>query len=205
MNNWSALKTDEQGLVPAVIQDAETKAVLMLGYLNEDALALTGSSGFVHFFSRSRQKIWKKGETSGNTLAVNSVDVDCDHDTLLITVTPTGPTCHTGETNCFGADAPRFGFLDSLWELVVDRSRKRPSDSYTVELLEAGPDATGRKLVEEATEVLISAKNHLAGIDDEERLTQELADLLFHFLVAMRERGVEPDALMDELRRRQSW
>ncbi len=202
MSNWSALKADRQGLVPAIIQDAETKAVLMLGYLDEDALALTVSSGFVHFFSRSRQKLWKKGETSGNTLTVRSIDVDCDQDAVLITATAQGPTCHTGEVNCFATDAARFGFLDSLWEVIDDRSQRRPSGSYTVELLDAGPDMTARKLVEESTEVLISAKNHEAGIDDDERLTQELGDVMYHFLVTMRERGIEPDALMDELRKR---
>jgi phosphoribosyl-ATP pyrophosphohydrolase/phosphoribosyl-AMP cyclohydrolase len=202
MSNWSTLKTDSHGLVPAIIQDAETKSVLMLGYLNEEALGLTVSSGFVHFFSRSRRKLWKKGGTSGNMLVVKSVDVDCDNDALLITATQTGPTCHTGELNCFAIDAPRFGFLDNLWGLIDDRSRRRPSGSYVVKLLDAGPDMTARKLVEEATEVLISAKNHVSGTDDDQRLTQELGDVLFHFLVTMRERNIEPGALMDELRRR---
>jgi phosphoribosyl-ATP pyrophosphohydrolase/phosphoribosyl-AMP cyclohydrolase len=175
----------------------------MLGYLNEEALALTISSGFVHFWSRSRQELWKKGETSGNTLATSSVEVDCDSDALLIKATASGPTCHTGEANCFATDASQFGFLDTLWDVIDDKATHRPAGSYTAQLIESGPDLTARKLVEEATEVLISAKNHVAGTDDDQRLSEELGDVFFHLLVTMRERGIEPAGVMDELRNRQ--
>ena len=202
MSNWSTLTTDQSGLIPGIVQDAESGAVLMLGYLNEEALALTISSGFVHFWSRSRQELWKKGETSGNTLATGSVEVDCDSDALLIKATPNGPTCHTGEANCFATDASQFGFLDTLWDVIDDRATHLPAESYTTQLIEAGPDLTGRKLVEEATEVLIAAKNHAAGSDSDLRLSEELSDVVFHLLVTMRERGIDPAAVMDELRSR---
>lgn len=202
MSNWSTLTTDQAGLIPGIVQDAETGAVLMLGYLNEEALAQTISSGFVHFWSRSRQELWRKGEASGNTLATVSVEVDCDSDALLIKATPDGPTCHTGEANCFATDASQFGFLDTLWNVIDDRATHLPEGSYTTQLIKAGPDLTARKLVEEATEVLISAKNHAAGIDDDQRLSEEVGDVLFHLLVTMRERNIDPSGVMDELRTR---
>ena len=198
---------DERGLVAAIVQDAGTSQVLMLGWMNEGALRLTESTGFVHFWSRSRQEMWKKGETSGNTLALVSLAVDCDGDAVLVRAEPAGPTCHTGRTSCF--DEPNaialqgFSGLESLWSVIASRAAQRPAGSYTTSLLEGGVDTVGRKVTEEATEVLLAAKDHAAGTADDARLAEEAADLLYHLLVLLAERGVEPRAVTRELRARE--
>lgn len=187
-------------LLPAVIQDAATAQVLMLGWMSPESLELTRSTGIVHFWSRARQEIWEKGATSGNRLHVETLALDCDEDALLVTVHPDGPTCHTGAISCWTSDA-RAGFadLDSLWDVISHRAAARPADSYTTALLERGPEGAGRKLVEEATEVLLAAKDHAAGLADDLRLAEEAADLIYHLFVTLTERGVDPGAVLDVL------
>jgi phosphoribosyl-ATP pyrophosphohydrolase/phosphoribosyl-AMP cyclohydrolase len=204
------LRFDAAGLIPAVVQDASTGRVLMVGYQNEAALAATEETGQVHFWSRSRGELWRKGETSGNTLELVSIEADCDGDALLITARPTGPTCHTGLTSCFdtavlaGEPVAGQGFatLEGLWEVVASRATERPEGSYTARLLDGGVDATGRKVTEEATEVLLAAKDAAAGIGDPDRLAEEAADLVYHLLVLLAERDVPPSALLAVLAER---
>lgn len=175
-------------LTPAIVQDAETGRVLMLAWMDEDALRLTRETGEAHFFSRSRQRLWRKGETSGNTLAVDELRDDCDGDAILMRVRPAGPTCHTGAVTCF---APW------LWRRVAERAKERPEGSYVVSLLDAGPAAAARKVGEEGLEVALAG----AGESDE-RLVSEIADLWFHTYVLLAARGLDPSAVEDELRAR---
>lgn len=191
---------DDGGLVAAVVQDAETARVLMLGWMNREALERTRRSGRVTFWSRSRQELWEKGETSGNWLEVVSVEPDCDGDALLVEVIPHGPTCHTGSATCWG-DKPVAGFagLDRLWDTISERVAQRPRGSYTTRLLEQGPDGPGRKLVEESTELLLAAKDHAAGAADDGRVAEEAADLLYHLLVVLAERDVDPAEVLSVL------
>lgn len=199
----AALAYDDAGLMPGVIQDADSGNVLMVGYLNRDAVRKTLATGEVHFWSRSREELWRKGETSGNTLNLVEIDADCDRDALLIRAIPAGPTCHTGDASCFGPEsaAPGQGFarLDRLWRTITLRAAQRPEGSYTAELLDGGVDAVGRKVMEEAAELLIAAKNHAAGTEGANRLIEEAADVLFHLLVLLAERGVTPTAVLGEL------
>ena len=192
---------DTTGLAPAIVQDATTGAVLMLGYMSADTLELTAESGFVHFWSRSRGEVWRKGATSGNSFAVESIHVDCDADAVLVEVTPAGPACHRGTTTCFdeipnqpeGVVQPAFRFdeLNALWGVIDERSRLLPDGSYTVQLIEGGTDVAGRKVVEEATEVLLAAKNHASG-ESADRIHEEIADLIYQALVLLAERGLKP-------------
>lgn len=216
MIDWSDLSPAPDGLVVAVVQDRDG-LVRMVGYVSEESWAATMKSGLVTFWSRSRSRLWQKGEESGNVLHLLDAAVDCDGDALLLTVDPVGPTCHTGETTCFTRDGSprsrsdgtrsaraereggRFRFLDTLWSIIESRAQERPEGSYTTSLIEGGPDTTGRKVVEEATEVLVAAKNHAAGIDDDQRLAEEAADLVYHLLVTLAERGVEPALVTAEL------
>lgn len=197
------LAFDEQGLVPGIVQDAGTGRVLMLGYLNEEAVEATMATGRVHFWSRSRRALWQKGESSGNVLEVVGVDPDCDRDALLIRARPAGPTCHTGAVSCFESaptDAPQgFAFLEELWATIAARAVDRPAGSYTVELLGGGVDLAGRKVLEEAGEVLLAAKDHAAGAADGEELAAEAADLLYHLLVLLSERSLPPRAVIEVL------
>lgn len=173
------------GLVPAIIQDAATRDVLMLGYMNREALEKTQREGVVTFFSRSRQCLWQKGETSGNVLHVQHIVADCDGDTLLVQVQPVGNTCHTGAETCFGAR--QDDALDVLRELeaVVQQRRDMPSEqSYTASLFQRGINAIAQKVGEEAVELVIEAKD-----DNPERLLNEAADLLFHLLVLLAAKG----------------
>ena len=154
------------GLVPAVIQDGADGRVLMVAYMDAEALAATIATGDVHFHSRSRDRLWRKGETSGNVLRLIDLATDCDGDALLVTVEPAGPTCHRETRSCFdpdGAPAVRtsqgFAWLETLWTTVAERAEQRPPGSYTVSLLDGGVDAAGRKVTEEATEVLLAAKD----------------------------------------------
>jgi phosphoribosyl-ATP pyrophosphohydrolase/phosphoribosyl-AMP cyclohydrolase len=200
---------DEDGLVPGIVQDATSGRVLMLGYLNAESLERTRVTGKVHFWSRSRQELWMKGETSGNLLEVVDVSADCDGDALLIRARPAGPTCHTGKTSCFDVSPPLaigstpvgFAALDTLWSVIADRARSRPEGSYTVRLLDGGVDTAARKVTEEATEVLMAAKDHAAG-GSADQVAEETADLLYHLLVLLAERGIDPAAVLEVLRRR---
>ncbi len=191
------------GLVPAIVQDHQTGAVLMLGYMNEESLHQTLRDSLVTFYSRSRHEIWRKGATSGNFLHLVDVAIDCDGDALLITARPDGPTCHTGSRSCFGTPEPNIGFdrLEGLWRVIVQRAATKPEGSYTAQLIAGGVNATGRKLTEEATEVLLAAKDHAAGVNQGE-LAEEAADLLYHLLVVLAERGESPASVLDVLDRR---
>jgi phosphoribosyl-ATP pyrophosphohydrolase/phosphoribosyl-AMP cyclohydrolase len=204
------------GLVPAVVQDVADGRVLMVAYMDAEALVATLDTGEVHFHSRSRGRLWRKGETSGNVLRLVGLAPDCDGDALLVTAEPAGPTCHRGTRSCFdpdGAppdrDSQGFGWLETLWTTIQARAADRPEGSYTARLLAGGVDAAARKVTEEATEVLIAAKDdataEAAGLDraaTREALAGEAADLLFHALVVLAERRVAPNAVVDVLRAR---
>lgn len=193
----------DTGLVPAIVQDERDGRVLMLAWVDAEALAATFETGEVHFRSRSRGRLWRKGEESGNVLRLRSVSLDCDGDALLFTVDPVGPTCHRGTRSCFDPEGSAevrgqgFAWLESLWRTLAARAVERPEGSYTVKLLDGGVDAVGRKVTEEATEVLLAAKN-----DDPQALAGEVADLLFHTLVLLLERGVVPAEPLGVLRER---
>lgn len=193
-----------EALIPAIVQDPETRRVLMMAWMNPEARRLTEETGFVHFWSRSRQKLWKKGEESGNVLSLVEIRSDCDDDTLLVLARPAGPTCHTGADTCWNEphDAG-FARLERLWAVIGQRAAERPEGSYTTRLLDEGPDLPARKVVEEATEVLMAAKDHVHGVADDHRLAEEMADLLYHLLVLIRERGLEPAAVLDVLAERE--
>jgi phosphoribosyl-ATP pyrophosphohydrolase/phosphoribosyl-AMP cyclohydrolase len=202
------VRFDNQGLIPAIVQHARSGEVLMLGYMNEAALRQTLESKLVTFWSRSRQSIWQKGETSGNLLRLVDLRQDCDGDALLVLAEPAGPTCHTGEPTCFhrrlnGEMAqdrvPASGMLTELSDLIARRAAERPEGSYVVKLLDGGVDRIGKKIGEEAAEVIIAAKNNSAP-----ELTWELADLLFHSMLLLAKQGVPIEAIWAELRRRHS-
>lgn len=253
------------GLVPAVVQDRVDGRVLMLAYMDEEAFGATLATGEVHFHSRSRGRLWRKGETSGNVLRLVSLALDCDGDALLVTVDPHGPTCHRGTRSCFdpdgapaGTDAPGnsgaparndppvssgapagsgapatsdppassgapassdtpgrsdpraasdgqgFAWLETLWATIASRASERPAGSYTTSLLEGGVDAVGRKVTEEATEVLLAAKDDAVAPSGTTRaaLVGEAADLLYHVLVLLAERGSSPAEVVAVLRER---
>ena len=198
------LKWSGDGLIPGVVQDARTGQVLMVAYLNRESYAATLESGYAHFWSRSRQELWFKGATSGATLEVVTIAADCDADTLLITARPAGPACHRHTTTCFD-DAPPgegFGWLEQLWDVIASRAAERPAGSYTTRLLEGGVDLAGRKLMEEATEVLMAARDHARGEADNRRVAEEMADLLYHLLVLAADREVSPSEMIAVLEER---
>lgn len=174
------------GLLPAIIQHVQTGEVLMLGYMNAEALDVTQRTGHVTFFSRSKQRLWTKGESSGHVLALQSIRVDCDADTLLVQALPHGPTCHTGTSSCFGDEVrPPLGFLAELDALVAQRHAERPDGSYTTRLFEGGVRRIAQKVGEEGVETA------LAGVaQGDEELLGEAADLLFHLSVLLRARGL---------------
>jgi phosphoribosyl-ATP pyrophosphohydrolase/phosphoribosyl-AMP cyclohydrolase len=215
------LRFGADGLVPAIVQDATDGRVLMLAWMDAEALAATIATGEVHFHARSRGRLWRKGETSGNVLRLVDLSADCDADALLVSVDPVGPTCHRGTRSCFDPDgAPGvrtsqgFAWLETLWSVVASRAVERPAGSYTTALLDGGVDAVARKVTEEATEVLLAAKDDAAaeasgtGDGDRDRdrtrgaLAGEAADLVYHALVLLAERGVAPAAVVDVLRER---
>jgi len=175
-------------LKAAIVQDSATGRVLMLAWMDEEAERLTRESGEAWFWSRSRQELWHKGATSGNTLAVDEIRDDCDGDALLVRVTPAGPACHTGSVSCFAPE---------LWRTIAERAATRPAESYTTELLEAGVGACARKVGEEAVEVAVAALD-----ESDERLVEESADLVYHLYVLLAARGLDVAAVDDELRRR---
>lgn len=183
------------GLVPAIVQDYATKEVLMLGYMNEEALAETNNSGKVTFFSRSKQRLWTKGETSDNYLFVREIKVDCDKDTLLIKADPAGPVCHTGADTCFGdGNRSKTAFIDRLRAIIKDRKDNPTSSSYTASLFAKGINKVAQKVGEEAVEIVIEAKD-----DNKELFLGEAADLLFHYLVLLEAKGFELDEVMEVL------
>jgi phosphoribosyl-ATP pyrophosphohydrolase/phosphoribosyl-AMP cyclohydrolase len=216
------------GLVPAVVQDRADGRVLMVAYMDTEALAATVTTGEAHFHSRSRGRLWRKGETSGNVLHVVSLAIDCDGDALLMTVDPTGPTCHRGTRSCFDAEgqgpglqptseggtagqptSQGFAWLETLWATIASRAAERPPWSYTTSLIEGGVDAAARKVTEEATEVLIAAKDdaiaEAAGTDramTRDALAGETGDLLYHLLVLLAERDLPPAAAIATLQGR---
>ena len=173
------------GLLPAIIQDATTKSVLMLGYMNEEALAKTQDTGNVTFFSRSKNRLWTKGEESGNFLRLVSLKEDCDQDTLLIQVNPQGPTCHKGTDTCWETtNESSFGFLSQLEETIKARKTDDSDDSYVASLFRKGINKIAQKVGEEAIETVIEAKD-----DNEELFLNESADLLFHYLILLQAKG----------------
>jgi phosphoribosyl-ATP pyrophosphohydrolase/phosphoribosyl-AMP cyclohydrolase len=190
----ASLTFDERGLIVAVAQDVATGTVLMVAYMDREALARTVESGEAHFWSRSRRALWRKGETSGNVLHVESIHTDCDGDALLLAVHPTGPACHTGRRSCF---AEAVTTLDQLDAVLREREALRPRGSYTAELFDAGRTAILRKVGEESIEVLLAGAQ-----ESDEALTSEVADLWFHTAVLLRARGVSPDAVLRVLAQR---
>lgn len=168
------------GLVPAVIQDSRTLQVLMVGYMNEEAFNKTQREGKVTFFSRSKNRLWTKGETSGNWLIVDTLEIDCDNDTLLIKVFPQGPVCHTGTASCFGDKASK-GFLYELEQVIEQRLTDKPEGSYTSRLFSRGVNKVAQKVGEEAVELVIEAKD-----DNIDLFKNEAADLLYHFLILLK-------------------
>ncbi len=186
------------GLIPAIIQDSETNKVLMLGYMNEEALAKTQEIGKVTFYSRTKQRLWTKGEESGNFLNVVSIKDDCDHDTLLIKVNPAGPVCHTGADTCFEEkNTEDLLFLKYLQNFIEKRHREMPEGSYTTSLFQSGINRMAQKVGEEALESVIEACN---GTDD--RLIYESADMLYHLIVLLTSKGLSIEDLARELQKR---
>jgi phosphoribosyl-AMP cyclohydrolase / phosphoribosyl-ATP pyrophosphohydrolase len=192
------------GLVPAIVQDAASGAVLMLGYMNREALAATEATGRVTFFSRSKGRLWTKGESSGHFLEVRSISADCDQDTLLILVQPLGPACHLGTTTCWGRDAPRslaqdLAFLATLEQIVAQRIATRPEGSYTAKLIDAGLTRIAQKVGEEGLELALAA---VAQSDGE--IIGEAADLLFHTALLLKVKGLSLAQVVGELESRHS-
>ncbi|MBO7601931.1 MAG: bifunctional phosphoribosyl-AMP cyclohydrolase/phosphoribosyl-ATP diphosphatase HisIE [Bacteroidaceae bacterium] len=186
------------GLVPAIIQDAETAKVLMLGYMNQEAYDKTVETGLVTFYSRTRQRLWTKGEESGNFLDVVSVKEDCDHDTLLIQVHPRGPVCHTGTDTCWGeVNSEPVMFLKELQRFIQQRHEEMPEGSYTTSLFQSGINKMAQKVGEEAVETIIEAAN---GTND--RLIYEGSDLLYHLIVMLTAKGLSIEDLARELEER---
>jgi phosphoribosyl-ATP pyrophosphohydrolase/phosphoribosyl-AMP cyclohydrolase len=189
-------------LIPAVVQDADSGAVLMLGYMNREALAATRTTGRVTFFSRSKRKLWTKGETSGHYLEVRSIAADCDGDTLLILAHPCGPTCHLGTRTCFGEAPPQssaepFGFLGALTEVLRRRIAERPAGSYTTRLLAEGTRRIAQKVGEEGVELALAAV-----AQSEPEIVAEAADLLYHMTLLLEAKGVSLAGVVAELARR---
>lgn len=186
------------GLIPAIIQDDETNKVLMLGYMNEEALSITKESGKVTFFSRTKQRLWTKGEESGNFLNVVSIQEDCDQDTLLIKVNPVGPVCHTGDDTCFKEENKEdILFFKYLQQFIEKRYQEMPEGSYTTSLFRSGVNRMAQKVGEEAIESVIEACN---GTD--ERLVYESADMIYHLIVLLTSKGLNFEDLARELQKR---
>lgn len=186
------------GLIPAIIQDDKTNKVLMLGYMNEESLAKTQETGKITFFSRTKQRLWTKGEESGNFLQVVSVKEDCDKDTLLFKVNPVGPVCHTGDDTCFGEENKEdIMFFKYLQSFIEKRYKEMPEGSYTTSLFSSGINRMAQKVGEEALESVIEACN---GTD--ERLVYESADMLYHLMVLLTSKGIRIEDLSKELQKR---
>jgi phosphoribosyl-ATP pyrophosphohydrolase/phosphoribosyl-AMP cyclohydrolase len=215
-------KLNQQGLMPAVVQDYQTKEVLMVAYVNQKSLNLSLEKGETVFYSRSRQELWHKGETSGNTQEIKEIYYDCDQDTILFLVEPAGPACHTGEKSCFyrkiaedtdakaekmmemqqqaqniEAEFEKEKVVDFLYDLILSRKEELPEGSYTTYLFEEGIDKILKKVGEESAEVIIASKN-----EPVQELIYESADLVYHMLVLLAERGISPDQIREELKKR---
>ena len=186
------------GLLPAIVQDATTKTVLMLGYMNEEALQHTQASGKVTFFSRSKKRLWTKGEESGHFLNLVSLKADCDHDTLLIQAEPQGPTCHKGTDSCWGEEnKASYGFLTELENTIAQRKAADDDDSYVASLFRKGINKIAQKVGEEAVETVIEAKDN-----DEALFLNESADLLFHYLILLQAKGYQLSDIVRTLEER---
>jgi len=201
MTDLGELKYDDNGLIPAIVVDAESNAVLMLAYMNAESLKISIDEGRTCFWSRSRKKLWRKGETSGNTQHIVSIKTDCDKDTLLVTVIKSGPACHTGADSCFFEDLYSSGdgtaepfSIGTLHGIIKDRKLNKKPGSYTTYLFEKGLDKILKKLGEESTEVIIAAK-----AKNRDETVYELADLTYHIMVLMTEMGISPDDIKNEL------
>lgn len=210
--NIGELKFDENGLIPAIVQDSQSKQVLTLAYMTKESLTKTLESGETWFFSRSRQELWHKGATSGNTQKVTEIRHDCDGDALTVFVEPQGPACHKGDVSCFSgqlwkqdnagqsprdSSVDRFAVIAKLEQIIAAREAERPEGSYTTYLFDEGVDKMLKKVGEEASEVIIAAKNR-----DQEELTWESADLIYHWLVLLREQKLPLDAVLKRLAER---
>ena len=198
------------GLVPVIVQDVDTNEVLMLAYMNEEALKKTIESGYAHYFSRSRNKIWKKGESSGHTQEVKDILVDCDNDTILLKVKQNGVACHTGRKSCFFTNLKtnqiildkeeeiEYNFIDKLYHTLLDRKKADPKTSYVASLFKKGENSILKKVVEEAGEFCFAIKDN-----KKEDIIYEAADLAFHTLVALALKNIHPEAILEELKRRE--
>ena len=203
--NLSELKYDDAGLIPAVVQDFNTGAVLMVAWMNRESLEMTIQSGYTHFWSRSRQQFWKKGETSGHLQKVRELHADCDGDTLLVRVEQAGPACHTNSYSCFfhclqenGEGGPEgSAILEAVYRVILDRANRRPEGSYVASLLEEGTEKVVAKVLEEAGEVAGAARD-----GDGEGLVHEVADLWFHTLVLLGSEQIPPARVFEELAER---
>jgi phosphoribosyl-ATP pyrophosphohydrolase/phosphoribosyl-AMP cyclohydrolase len=196
--------------VPVIVQDIDTNEVLMLAYMNEEALELTQKTGFAHYFSRSRNKIWKKGESSGNTQEVKEILIDCDNDTILLKVKQNGPACHTGRKSCFFTNLKtgeitmdkeediEYNFVDKLYHTLLERKMANPKSSYVASLYHKGENSILKKVAEEAAEFCFAVKD-----DDKKEIIYEAADLAFHTLVALAYKNIHPEAILEELKRRE--
>ncbi|MBE7030321.1 MAG: bifunctional phosphoribosyl-AMP cyclohydrolase/phosphoribosyl-ATP diphosphatase HisIE [Ruminococcaceae bacterium] len=204
------MKFDQNGLIPAIVQDAATRKVLMMAYMNEESLKLTRETGKATFFSRSRNEIWVKGETSGNYQYVEDILVDCDEDCLLITVKPAGPACHTNHTSCFYramegdalVDAPDradSNILNDVFAIICDRRDNPKEGSYTNYLFDKGIDKILKKVGEECAETIIASKNNV-----KDEIALEASDLIYHLMVMLCDRGLTPQDLFDELKKREN-
>ena len=187
------------GLVPAIIQDATTNKVLMLGFMNQEALDKTNELQKVTFFSRTKNRLWTKGEESGNFLYLKEIKIDCDNDTLLIKVTPVGPVCHTGADTCFVEKNESDNFLFDLEQIIIDRKNNPTDASYTASLFKKGINKIAQKVGEEAIELVIEAKD-----DDAHLFKEEAADLMFHYLILLQAKGFGLNDIVDVLKKRHS-
>jgi len=188
---------NKDGLVPAIIQDNITNKVLMLGYLNKESLSLTLSTDVVHFYSRTKQRIWKKGEESGNELMVVSLKEDCDKDTVLIKVNPVGPVCHKGDDTCFEDSNVSDDFISILENIIEDRKINPSDSSYVSSLFKKGTNKIAQKVGEEAVELVIEAKD-----DNDDLFLNESADLLFHYLILLQKKGYKMNDVINVLKNR---
>ena len=188
---------NKDGLVPAIIQDNLTSKVLMLGYLNKESLSLTLNTGVVHFYSRTKQRIWKKGEESGNELKVISIKEDCDNDTVLIKVNPIGPVCHKGDDTCFKEINESTDFIEKLESVIEDRKINPSDSSYVSSLFKKGINKIAQKVGEEAIELVIESKDN-----NDDLFLNESADLLFHYLILLQNKGFKINDVINVLKNR---
>ena len=198
------------GLVPVIVQDIDTDEVLMLAYMNEEALQKTMDTGYAHYFSRSRNKLWKKGESSGNTQEVKDILIDCDNDTILLKVKQNGPACHTGRKSCFFTNLKtneitmdkekeiEYNFVDRLYHTLLERKNANPETSYVSSLYHKGENSFLKKIAEEAAEFCFAVKDN-----DKKEIIYEAADLAFHTLIALAYKNIHPEAILEELKRRE--